>query len=176
MTFEVQEQTWVLTEHPTLYVKTQKFETQNKIDINQLKEIFNIWTNELQLLSLNNDVKKEASIGYDFMNEMLENLKNSDEKKIEEKAITFYEKVLFASEGGIFVDLEKILNEVSYLAKGHTLKKLNEKEVAKKLAISTSSYYKVAKNFRGFSLDEFIKAKERFINVKKIQINKFIFI
>ena len=167
----VQEYQWVVTSEKVLVINDETFEVPNRdlMGIQDFIEVIKAWLQELQLLSIKQNVKKEAERAIEFINDM-KNLYEKNKHGKKEK-LSFYERIMKRSGNDLFNDLNTLIKEFKSFSEENLLSKLTEQEAAKRLAIGTKvgKYHSKAVELRGISVDDYMRIKQSFTQL----IDKF---
>lgn len=163
----VQEGQWVITNENTVVVNEDTFEVAKKesISMPEFIDIIKFWLQELQVLSIKKDVKKD-DIAIDFIRDM----KNLYEKKTQgqkKEKLSFYERIMKRSGNDLLQDMNFLIKEIKSFSEENLLSKLSEQEAAKRLAIGTKvgKYHSKAMELRGLSVEDYMKIKQDFIQL-----------
>ncbi|CAD8111689.1 unnamed protein product [Paramecium primaurelia] len=127
-------------------------------------ELASFWLQNIQLLSLKQNVKQEAQMAL----AELERLSNLIPKlQGQKKQKTFAQRVQESQQKE--TELSDFVAELKLFTQDFTLSKLSDKDAADRLKIGTKigKFHNKALKFAGLSLEDFTKAKQQFIQLLK---------
>jgi len=175
---EIFETARFISDFPIVNINGVEIITKNSSELkkSEIEEIFKLWTQELQLVSLKDNIRKQATITV----EMMEYIYDAYNKKIQsengqvKKTLTVMERLEQKEKKSGTHLLQSLIAECKKMREGVSLKDLSASEAAKRLAIGTQQgkYHNKALNMRGINQEDFEKFRETFIqNLGNLKLN-----
>lgn len=158
-----------------LVMNNKLFDIVNKsMNIEYIEKIVKQWICKLHnLATINQDVKENAQIAYDVLNDIWNEFIN-DQNVSENRRMTVQQRLQKRLRTENYT-IQILLKELKDLANGNRINELSDAEKAQRLAIgsNTGKYHNKAMQFKEFKDEDFQKYKEKFIqhikNLKSIE-------
>ena len=165
-TDSIYETSYFLSESDEVTIKGMKFKLKNELTRDDIEELYRSWTQELQLLSIKESVRKQADIASKLMDILM---KEYEGRSLDNPPKTVLERIEARKKLSGIDKLKNLIAEVKRMRDGVSLKDLSAEEAAKRLAIGTQmgKYHNKALQMRGLEPGQFERFRDEFINKLK---------
>jgi translation elongation factor EF-1alpha len=172
----VYETAYFISETSEVLISGEKMSLMSAFELSkkELEEMFRCWTQELQILSIKQNVRKEAQEAVELM-ELLETIYNSGDPNVNKNIkLTVLERLQQKERVSNTHVLGNLIGECKRIRDGVSLKDLSAQEAANRLAIGTQigKHHSKALLMKGLEGHEYGEFRQEFINkLKETKLN-----
>jgi translation elongation factor EF-1alpha len=172
----VYETSYFISDASEVFIKGEKVRLMSAFELSKkdLEEMFRSWTQELQLLSIKNNVRKEAQEAVDLMEFLFGVFTANDPNSNKKDKLTVLERLQQKEKSSNTHVLGNLIGECKRIRDGVSLKDLSAQEAANRLAIGTQvgKYHNKALQMKGLEGHEYNEFRKEFIDkLKETKLN-----